>query len=64
MKVGDKVQYNKKYKHEEVVIIMQMDKTHALIQFPSGGKIATSTVGLWPLTVQAESKAGVQTVLF
>lgn len=46
MKVGDKVQYNKKYNPKEVVTILKMDKTHALIQFPSGGKIATPISGL------------------
>lgn len=49
MKVGDKVQYNKRYKPDEVVTILQMDKTHAVILFPSGGKIATPIAGLWPL---------------
>lgn len=62
MKIGDKVQYNKKYNPEEVVIILNMDKTHALIQFPSGGKIATPIAGLWPLTEQ-EQQTG-QTILF
>lgn len=64
MRIGDKVQYNKKYKPEEVVTILQMDKTHALIQFPSGGKIATPIAGLWTLTVHEENKAGIQTALF
>lgn len=62
MKVGEKVQYNKKYKPAEVVTILQMDKTHALIQFPTGSKIATPIAGLWPLT-QQEIQTG-QTVLF
>lgn len=62
MKTGDKVQYNKKYNPEEVVIILQMDKTHALIQFSSGGKIATPIAGLWQFTEQ-EQQTG-QIVLF
>ena len=49
MTIGDKVQYNKRYKPEEVVTILDMDRTHAVILFPSGGKIATPIAGLWPL---------------
>jgi len=49
MKVGDKVQYNKKYNPKEVVTILEMDSTHAVILFPSGGKIATPISGLWPI---------------
>ena len=44
MKVGDKVQYNKKYNPKEVVTILKMDSTHAVILFPSGGKIATPII--------------------
>jgi len=52
MRVGDKVQYNKKYSPDTVVTILEMDKTHALIQFPSGSKIATPISGLWPLRLE------------
>lgn len=48
-KKGDKAQYNKKYNPKEVVLILDVDKTHALIQFQSGSKIATPISGLWPL---------------
>lgn len=49
MKIGDKVQYNKKYKESEVVTILDMDRTHALVMFPSGTKTATPITGLWSL---------------
>ena len=49
MRVGDKVQYNKKYSPNEVVTILEILDNHALIIFPSGAKIATPLTGLWPL---------------
>jgi hypothetical protein len=49
MNNGDKFQYNKIYKDSEVVTILNTDKDHALIQFPSGTKIATRQSGLWPI---------------
>jgi hypothetical protein len=64
MRVGDKVQYNKKYKPSEVVTILQMDKTHALIQFPTGSKIATPIAGLWPLEVFEYQEVKPQLTLF
>lgn len=53
MKIGDKLQYNKQYKESEIVTILDLLGTHALIQFPSGTKIATPQSGLWPLTEKA-----------
>lgn len=50
MKVGERYQYNKKYKESEVVTIILIDKSHALIQFPSGIKICTRISGLYVLT--------------
>jgi hypothetical protein len=49
MTEGDKVQYNKVYKPEEVVAILRTLDRHALIQFQSGTKIATPLTGLWSL---------------
>jgi hypothetical protein len=48
-KIGDKVQYNKKYNPKEVVLILSISEGFALIQFPSGSKIATRLSQLWPL---------------
>lgn len=44
MKIGDKVNYNRK----EVVVILAIEGRHALVQFQSGTKIATPLYGLWP----------------
>lgn len=54
MNIGDLVQYNKKYSIDEVVIILSIMDGFALIQFPSGVKIATKLSGLWPIKTKAE----------
>lgn len=56
MKIGDKVQYNKKFKPNEVGTILKIEKSHALILFPSGTKIATPISGLWPLVEKLSPK--------
>ena len=53
MKIGDKFQYNQFYKESEIVTIIDLLGTHALIQFPSGVKISTRQSGLWPLNDKA-----------
>lgn len=47
----DKVQYNKKYREEEVVTILAISGNHCLIQFPSGAKICTKLSGLYKLSL-------------
>lgn len=49
MRVGDQMQYNKKYKPSEVVTIMEIKDRHCLVQFPNGSKLCTRINGLWPL---------------
>lgn len=53
MRPGEKVQYNKKYDPEEVVLIHSIEDGFALIEFPSGTKIVTRLSLLCPLTVSA-----------
>jgi hypothetical protein len=40
-KVGDKAQYNKKYRPDEVVTILEIEERLCLVLFPSGTKLVT-----------------------
>lgn len=48
-KVGDKYQYNKKYKQSEVVKILQILDGICLVVFPNGSKLCTRLSGLHQL---------------
>lgn len=50
MVVGEKYQWNKYYRADEIVTVLKLCNDHALVVFPSGAKIATKVYGLWPIT--------------
>lgn len=47
LKIGQLVQYNKKYKASELCTILNILGNHCLILFPSGTKICTKLSGLY-----------------
>lgn len=48
-KVGDRVQYNKKYLESEVCQILEIQRPYCLVIFPSGIRLCTRLGGLWKI---------------